>query len=284
MSKVTIQYRTDYSPFLIAHIATITRGHRQKPQKKHPYIIIVNGLCDWFLVFLCMRVLNYQFSNPALLEEALLHPSARDESNRDYQRLEFLGDSVLGFVVTEMLGQLFPDEEKGSLVKRRGYLVSGPVLAEIARQWGLHERLVVSAPVEEDGTHAQDAALEDACEAVIGALFLDGGIDVVREIILPVFETLALQDIEPPQNPKNELQEWAQQQGLPRPTYRIIGKDGPDHAPVFEVEVEVEGEAPARATAGSKREAQTLAASCLMEQIRSQYGQTLNPASPRQGK
>jgi ribonuclease-3 len=212
--------------------------------------------------------LGYRFSGPGLLEAALTHRSlARDGAVVHNQRLEFLGDAVLGLMVADMLYGLYPDAKEGDLSRRLVSLVNGEQLAHIARAMGLQKHLVMSSSEEEQGGRTNDSNLEDACEALLGALYLDGGLDAVRPLIERHWKPLALAQKEAPKDAKTALQEWVQARGLALPEYVVKSAEGPAHAPDFVIEVRV---ADKRATgrAGSKRIAEREAAQALLSQLR----------------
>ena len=209
--------------------------------------------------------LGYHFRDARLLELALSHRSLShgglDVSN---QRLEFLGDSVLGLSIADMLYQLFPTEAEGDLSKRLVSLVNGEQLAEIALAWQLGDYLFMSAGEEEQGGRQNRSNLEDACEALLGAIYRDGGFEAVRAVVNRFWQPYAEALKAPPKDPKTTLQEWAQGLGLPLPEYVLISSDGPSHAPLFVVEVRVQGCSPMRAEAGIKKQAERLAAEKLL--------------------
>lgn len=214
-------------------------------------------------------VLLHQFSNPLLLEEALLHPSTGNQKDGaiNYERLEFLGDAVLSLVITEILMQRFIEEPEGDLAKRRAALVCREALSGVARELQLGNYLVMTEGEAASGGRENAANLEDSLEAVIGALYLDGGLSAVRPFIdtywLPLLEAMPI----PPKDPKTALQEWAQARGKPVPSYEVTAVEGPSHAPVFTVKVVVEGAPVYQASANSKRLAEREAARLLLEHI-----------------
>lgn len=185
-----------------------------------------------------------------------------------YERLEFLGDRVLGLVVADMLLHAFPREAEGALARRHAFLVSREVLAEVARDMNLGEFLLVSKGEAEGGGRENPGLLADVCEAVIGALYLDGGLKVARAFIEPRWRPLLAQDRKPPQDPKTALQEWAQARGLALPVYREVSRSGPPHDPMFKVAVDVEGTDSAYGEGRSKRLAEQEAARCILERLR----------------
>ncbi len=205
--------------------------------------------------------IGYSFKDEALLHLALTHPSlAKEQSN---QRLEFLGDSVLGAVVAHLLYELFPNEQEGELARRLAALVRGATLTAIARDIGLAEHLRLASGEARDNA----SNLEDALEALIGAIYLDGGFEAAKAFIEPRWKDLAEKNITAPKDAKTALQEWAQGRGLPIPTYTLVETTGPAHAPEFTVEVSVEDQESTRASAGGKRAAEQLAAGILLERL-----------------
>ncbi len=210
------------------------------------------------------EALGYRFANIILLEQALTHRSCADQHN---QRLEFLGDSVLGLLIAEMLYGLYPEEAEGDLSKRLVSLVNGEQLADIARTLGLGTYLAMSASEAEQGGADNRSNLEDACEALLGAIYLDGGLEAVRSVVVRFWQPLAEQTVAPPKDAKTTLQEWAQGRGLPLPEYVVLSADGPSHAPHFVVEVRVNGRAPGRGEAGTKKLAERKAAEAMLATI-----------------
>ncbi len=208
---------------------------------------------------------GYQFSDPRLLELALTHPSVNKNGNN--QRLEFLGDAVLGMVIARMLYDLFPTEPEGELARRHAALVRGETLSQVARNLGLGADLAIAASEAKGGGRENASNLEDALEALIGAMYLDGGLAAAEPFILTHWRTLAEQTIAPPKDAKTSLQEWAQARGLPVPVYTLIQSTGPAHAPLFVMEVAVQGFEPARAEAASKRVAEQMAADTLLKAL-----------------
>ena len=207
--------------------------------------------------------LGHDFGNPALLAEALTHSSAAAESDvPTYERLEFLGDRVLGLVVAERLFTRFPDEPEGDLARRHASLVSRRTLVRVAELLELGNYLNMPKGETQAGTHRRPTILADSCEALIGALYLDDGLETARRFILRYWDPLI--ELGMPTEPKTMLQEWVQARGKKLPDYRVIGTEGPPHDPVFTVELSVDGMAPVRATGGSKRVAEREAARRLL--------------------
>ena len=196
------------------------------------------------------KALGYSFTNPELLNQALTHASVGSGREASYQRLEFLGDRVLGLAVADMLVEHFSDAPEGELSRRLARLVSGEACAEVAREMGLDKALRIS------GGRPTLSVLGDACEAVLGAIYRDAGLAAARAVIErywgPRLESMS----GPLRDAKTELQEWAHRRGFDTPAYAEILRSGPDHAPKFEVEVSVGGFEPGRGRGRSKREAE----------------------------
>lgn len=213
-------------------------------------------------------LLGYHFQDRDLLARALMHRSAAGGADaRSYERLEFLGDRVLGLIVAEMLYERFPKEPEGFLARRHAALVRREALARVARDVGLGAHVVMSRGEEEAGGRESDAILSDACEAILGAAYLDGGIAPPAAFIKAHWPAMMEEAAAPPKDAKTALQEWAQQRGLPLPAYETVGTEGPDHSPVFTVQVSVEGHSPAQASGPSKRVAAQAAAAALLETV-----------------
>lgn len=216
---------------------------------------------------LCQRI-GYEFRTADRLERALTHSSYCDGDVRapfDNERLEFLGDRVLGLVVADLLFAAFPDSTEGDLAPRFNALVRKETCADVARTLGLGAFLRLSAGEEQGGGRNKDAILGDACEALIGAIFLDGGFDAASRFVRTHWEPRLKLVERPPRDAKTVLQEWLQGRGLRPPRYALVGRTGPDHEPEFTISIEVEGHAPLEARAGSKRGAEQLAAEMFLE-------------------
>jgi ribonuclease III len=216
------------------------------------------------------RRIGYQFKEQRLLREALTHGSAnrlKRKQRRTNERLEFLGDRVVGLAVAELLIRRYPDEPEGALTPRLSGLVSEPALAEAARELDLGAWLEVARSEEQAGGRERPAILADALEALMGAVYLDGGWEaaaaIVRRCLEPRLETM----VAPPRNAKSQLQEWTQARSLGLPRYELVKTAGPDHAPAFEVTVAVADLPPVRATAASKRAAEQAAAEQLLARL-----------------
>jgi ribonuclease III len=218
------------------------------------------------------RRLGYQFKDRGLLREALTHGSVtrlRGKPRRTNERLEFLGDRVVGLAVAELLIRRYPDEPEGALSSRLSGLVSEPALAEAARELDLGAWLRVARSEEETGGRERPALLADAFEALMGAVYLDGGWEaaaaIARRRVEPRLETM----VGPPRDPKTALQEWTQSRGLGLPEYRVTRTFGPAHAPTFEIAASLGDLASATATGGSKRAAEQAAAERLLARLSS---------------
>jgi ribonuclease-3 len=206
--------------------------------------------------------------SPALLDEALTHPSAASAARPHYQRLEFLGDRVLGLVVAEALHARFPDEPEGGLAQRLNALVRRETVASVAADLDLGGHLRLAQSESKAGGRRRDTILCDAMEALIAALFLEHGLDAARETILRLWASRIDEvDALAPQDAKSAVQEWAQARGMAPPEYRAIARGGPDHAPRFTVEARLENGLTADATAGSKRAAEQAAATTLLGKL-----------------
>jgi ribonuclease-3 len=206
--------------------------------------------------------IGYSFSDSALLASALTHVSAlKSPTDRaaSYQRLEFLGDHVLGLAVSDMLFRAFPKGDEGELSKRLADLVRRETCADVARTLGLDEGIKLGA-VGGAGERLRKSVLGDICEAVIGAIFIDGGYQAAAEFVERAWSDRLRKPMRALRDPKTVLQEWAQGQGLPTPTYREVERTGPHHDPRFRIEVALPGLKPAEGIGASKRTAEKAAA------------------------
>jgi ribonuclease III len=214
------------------------------------------------------RRIGHQFANRELLLTALTHASAIGEFaapvRESYQRLEFLGDRVLALVVAEMLFQAFPRAPEGELAQRLTGLVRNETCADVAIGLDLGHAIRLGGGEAQSGGRRKSAILGDVCEAVIGALHLDGGVDTARQFIAANWGKRMLDWQTPLRDAKTTLQEWAQARGLTTPTYSIVDRTGPDHAPVFAVEVAVDGFGTGRGEGRSRRDAEQAAAALLL--------------------
>ncbi len=218
-------------------------------------------------------ILGHRFTRPALLREALTHRSAAAAARPgkkgagSNERLEFVGDRVLGLLIAEWLADRFPHEQEGALGRRLAHLVSQPVLAAIAEQAGLPAILAVAPGESRAGIRRRATVLADATEATLGALYLDGGITPARSFVRRAWERAMTDQAEPPKDAKTALQEWAQQRGLPLPHYNVASRQGPSHAPVFEISVTVANQT-GSGSAGTKRAAEQVAAETLLGKLK----------------
>ncbi|MEO8115253.1 MAG: ribonuclease III [Phenylobacterium sp.] len=213
------------------------------------------------------RRIGHQFQDRDLLERALTHASVGDGAKtvRHNERLEFLGDRVLNLCAAERLMALDDEAREGEMSRLLASLVNYHACARAARRAGLTDALRLSASASKVGARDSDAVLGDACEALIAALYIDGGLETARAFFVTFwaeeFEALG----EPrSKDPKTELQEWAQGLGLPLPAYAVVSREGPDHAPFFTVEVAIEGREPARAQGRSRQDAEKAAAQAML--------------------
>lgn len=207
---------------------------------------------------------GHRFKDGALLTRALTHSSA---GGLDNERLEFLGDRVLGLLIAELLTELFPDEKEGLLALKLNALVRMETCARVAEAVGIDKELILAPSEDRSGGRKKAAILGDACEAVIAALYLDGGLDAARKFVTKHWHPLMSEVTGDLRDPKNALQEWAQGRKLGTPTYRVSRREGPDHAPRFTVEVSIRGHDPAMGEGLSLRAAEQAAARALMQRI-----------------
>jgi ribonuclease-3 len=217
----------------------------------------------------CIKI-SYYFSNQKLMEEALTHPSlSKDQSDRpNYQRLEFLGDKVLSLVIGEFLMERYPHEMEGSLSKRQASLISGETLAEVALLIGLEEVLQISSGERKLGGKTNKRNLENALEALIGAIYLDSDFTEAKAFIMKFWQSFFERDVVPPKDPVSELQELVQLRTKQLPQYETIKDGGLDHAPTFISTVKIPpNDREFSALGKSKKEAQKLVAKLALEQL-----------------
>lgn len=227
------------------------------------------------------ELIGHAFARPELLAEALTHPSALPRSRQagrrrarrggaprgDYERLEFLGDRVLGLVIADLLWRGFEHEQEGALTRRLTHLVRRDALARVAAAIGLDRHLLLSPSETAAGAAHNPGILADVLEAVIAAIYLDGGLPAAFTFIERFWQPLIDEMATPPSDAKTTLQEWAQGRGLALPAYELVATKGPDHAPNFTIAVRVAGQGEASATASSKRAAETAAAAAMLERL-----------------
>tara|TARA_E500000331_G_scaffold197507_1_gene189773 strand:- start:55 stop:741 length:687 start_codon:yes stop_codon:yes gene_type:complete len=212
------------------------------------------------------ELLQYSFDDKDRIKLALTHSSLKQsKDDPSYERLEFLGDRVLALVIAELMLEKFPDAAEGHLAPRLATLVSGATLAEVGRSLHLGEYILMTDGEAAAGTNARDSVLADCCEAVIGAVYLDGGLSAAANLIHRLWEPLI--DVVEPRVAKTELQEWLQGRGLPLPVYTIVNRSGPSHQPEFTVELTVSGRDPVQARGRSKRSAELRAAGEMLKAI-----------------
>lgn len=210
--------------------------------------------------------LGHRFTDRALLEHALTHISALPVASRiaSYQRLEFLGDRVLGLTVADMLFHAYPDDEEGAMSRRLADLVRKETCAAVAATWNVGPHLKLGTGESQSGVRKRTTILGDVCEALIGAVFLDGGYEVARGTVERGWGERLRSPLTPPSDAKTALQEWAQARTLKAPTYRLVSRTGPDHNPRFVIAVDVETQQSAEGEGRSKRLAEMAAAAAFM--------------------
>jgi ribonuclease-3 len=203
-------------------------------------------------------------SDLGLYEQAITHGSHAADH---YERLEFLGDRVLGLVMADWLYTTFPQEKEGQLSRRFNTLVAGGTCAQVAREIGLPPHLKLGKQARDDGAIDSDNVLGDAMEALLGALYLDKGLEAARALIKAHWETRLDAKASAPKHPKSALQEWAAAHGRKSPNYEVLERSGPHHALHFTVQVSIKGAGEARGEGSSKQEAETAAAGALLEKL-----------------
>lgn len=226
--------------------------------------------------------LQYEFKNVELLQEALTHPSISgirrkkrakaSKAVRQYERLEFLGDRVLGLVIADWLIGYFPEEQEGDLAKRHTALVQAKALQDVAEKIHLGDYIVMSAGEEVGGGRTNPSILADCAEAIIGAMYRDGGLAPAQKFIRHCWQDLIDLEQAPPQDPKTQLQEFVQAKMKALPIYQVVSQSGPQHEPEFCVEVSFPDSPKIIGKGGSKREAEKQAAREMLKHL----GETLN--------
>ena len=226
------------------------------------------GLCEFAalsdLADYLADTLGHRPRDPALFERALTHASAHRES---YERLEFLGDRVLGLIVSRWLYERFPDEPEGKLSRRFNVLVARETCGEIGREIGLPARIRLGKQARDDAANYSDNVLGDVVEALIGALYLDGGLEAAERFVRRRWEARIEAQGRAPKHPKSALQELAAARGLAPPEYELLRRSGAHHTPRFELKVSIRGAGEATAEGSSKQEAETAAAATLLERL-----------------
>ena len=219
------------------------------------------ALANWV-----QQILGHVARDIALFRRALTHGS---QGGPTYQRLEFLGDRVLGLAIATWLYELFPDDPEGKLSARLNAVVSRETCAEVGRDLGVPAHLILGKQARDDGAQTSDNVVGDAVEALIGALYLEAGLDKASAFVRRAWTGRLDRGTEAPKHPKSALQEWAAARQCAPPVYTLVGQSGPHHAPVFTVKVEVGGKRGGSATAdgSSKQDAEKAAAAALLEQL-----------------
>ncbi len=207
--------------------------------------------------------LGYHFADTGLLRLAVTHPSAGDDN---YQRLEFLGDRVLGLIVAEHLLDSFPQEKEGEIARRYANLVCREIVAKVARDFELGRFLIVAAD-QEAHNRDRERILCDVMESVIAAIYLDGGFAAAATLVSRCWSPLVAANAVPHLDAKTALQEWAQGQGLALPCYAMVSREGPAHAPDFTVSVKVSGQPRKLAQGRTRRQAEQKAAAAVLAEI-----------------
>jgi len=208
--------------------------------------------------------LGHDTAQRALFERAFTHASLGPES---YERLEFLGDRVLGLTIAAALFERYPKEPEGKLSRRYNDLVAGETCAEVGRQLGIPPLIRLGKQAREDGANQSDNVVGDVVEAVIGALFLDAGFEVASRFVREAWQPYLEGQVAAPKHPKSALQELAAARGCRNPDYDVVSRTGAHHAPRFAVRVSIAGLGEASADGSSKQEAETAAAAALLSQL-----------------
>ncbi len=218
--------------------------------------------------------LGYRFRDASLATVALTHlssqPGAGHGRAQSYQRLEFLGDRVLGVVIADHLYATFPQASEGELSIRFAKLVRRETCAEVAAEWDVGPHVVLGAGEAQGGGRKKAAILSDVCESLIGAVFVDGGYEAARALVVRSWGDRLAAVVEPARDAKTALQEWAQARALAAPAYREVSRSGPDHAPQFVMSVVVAGFQPEQGDASSKRAAEQAAAQAFLDRRKAQ--------------
>lgn len=214
-------------------------------------------------------VVGHNFANPSLLREALSHPSLdlKVSGRRNYQRLEFLGDRVLGLLIAERLYRQDPDAVEGDLAVRFNAMVRRETVAEVAVASGLAPHIRLGKSERERGGREKPAILADVCEAVIGALYIDGGLEAARTFVERHWNERVAVSLKVEKDAKTRLQELIQARDRKAPKYKVLSREGPDHAPLFTVQVTVGESDSVEGQGGSRREAEQAAAEAMLSRL-----------------
>ena len=214
-------------------------------------------------------ILGHPFADDRLLARALVHASFADDRAQSNERLEFLGDRVLGLVMAEALLGRYEQEDEGELARRYAGLTSREGLVRVAAAIDLDRFIKAQHGDTETAKRSQPSVAADTLEAVLGAMYLDGGLAPAKAFITKHWDALMEEDLSPPKDAKTALQEWAQARGLGLPAYEMVSRDGPDHAPTFTLSVAIKGHGAKTGQGGSRRSAEQAAAIALLDQLES---------------
>ena len=215
------------------------------------------------------KILSHSFADKHLLHQAVTHSSITPKLSENYERLEFLGDRVLGVAVASMMYDTFKREPEGNLSQRFMALVCKESVAEVARKLGF-EKFVLSDSID---IKTNDSVLSDVCEAIIGALYIDAGCEKAVNFVQKNWRPLVNTHKQPPKDAKTQLQEVAHERSLPNPTYTAVGKEGSEHEPIFHMQVEVEGIEPQKGKGRNKKMAEQDAAEKMLKKLGVRNGQ-----------
>lgn len=219
---------------------------------------------------LAQDICGHRFNDTSLLRSAITHPSAVEGEpvRASYERLEFLGDSILGSIVALSLFQTYADFDEGKLTRLKVSLVSGATLSDVGRELGIDGIIIFGASEQGTGARGMHSALENVYEALVGALYLDGGWTAAESFIMRTLKPhLATERAEHPSNPKSFLQECIQSDRMEPPVYKVVGEEGPAHQPTFTAVVLIDGARRGRGTGSSKKEAEAAAALDALERM-----------------
>ena len=224
---------------------------------------------------LLTQKIGYNFENPKLLKEALTHSSClgmkESSGEKSYERLEFLGDAVLTFIITEFLIKNFSEETEGSLTKRRSILINRNTLLKVGIELGILEHLKIVGNVHELSETEASKIIEDTTEALLGAIYLDGGMEHCKKFVAAHWKYFLFKEVIPDDDPKTYLQEWSQKKGFGIPKYTLVSKSGEAHTPVFAIEVEVSNLPIFVGESSSKKSAEKEAAKAMLKYIKTNY-------------
>tara|TARA_Y100000590_G_scaffold468225_1_gene650080 strand:+ start:8810 stop:9481 length:672 start_codon:yes stop_codon:yes gene_type:complete len=208
--------------------------------------------------------ISYNFKNVEFLDQALTHSIQNTTKKNQFQRLEFLGDRILGIIIADILYNKFKNETEGDLTRRLHNLVCEEAIARVSRDINLDKYINLSQSENKDGGRMKDTILSDACEAIIAAIYIDGGYVSAFSFVKKHWKKYINKDIVPPIDPKTKLQEWAQSKGYDLPIYEEIDRSGPDHDPIFIIKVKVGENIHAEGSGASKKQAERAAAENLL--------------------